>query len=144
MILGLVAGSWSVPGMSAQEETTSDVLASVSDIDLPSPGRLTVFRIGLEPEAAIPMANEVPTTGLLIVESGELTVRSDAAMTVTRGGMGGAGAPEMVEIAAGAEVTLAAGVSAVIPPNTGGEVRNDGQERAEALVILIGPPQVGM
>ena len=45
------------------------------------------------------------------------------------------------EVAMGVEATLEAGDTAFIPGSTTGEVRNDGQVRAEGIVFLMGPPQ---
>jgi hypothetical protein len=48
------------------------------------------------------------------------------------------------EVAMGEEGTLAAGDVAYIPGSVSGEVRNDGQERAEGLLFLVGPPEAMM
>jgi mannose-6-phosphate isomerase-like protein (cupin superfamily) len=44
-------------------------------------------------------------------------------------------------IAAGEAVTLKAGDAAYVPSNVTGEIRNDGQERAVALTIVLGPAE---
>jgi quercetin dioxygenase-like cupin family protein len=47
----------------------------------------------------------------------------------------------MESIPAGQAVTLAAGDAASIPANVAGEIRNEGQERAVRLAILVLPPE---
>jgi mannose-6-phosphate isomerase-like protein (cupin superfamily) len=44
-------------------------------------------------------------------------------------------------VPAGQAVTLAAGDAAYIPAYVAGQIRNEGQERAERLAILVLPPQ---
>jgi hypothetical protein len=73
-------------------------------------------------------------------------------MTVTRGaGLGEAMATAqasgdvravMESVPAGQAVTLAAGDAAYIPANVAGEIRNERQERAVRLAILVVPPEV--
>jgi hypothetical protein len=48
------------------------------------------------------------------------------------------------EVAMGVDATLDAGDVAYIPGNLSGEVRNDGDEHASALVILIAPSDAAM
>jgi hypothetical protein len=67
------------------------------------------------------------SVGLNLVESGELTLRLEAAVTVTR-----TTGPE--EVAAGTEFTLGPGESFIWPPNVAGELRNDGPEPAVQLL----------
>ena len=72
-------------------------------------------------------------------------------MTVTRGaGLGEAMATAqatgdfsalMESVPAGQAVTLAAGDAAYIPANVAGEIRNEGQEPAVRLAILVLPPE---
>ena len=72
-------------------------------------------------------------------------------MTVTRGvGLGEAMATAqatgdvsavMASVPAGQVVTLASGDAAYIPANVAGEIRNEGQERAVRLAILVLPPE---
>ena len=68
------------------------------------------------------------------MESGEVTVRLEGAVTVTR-----ATGPE--EVAAGTAFTLGPGESFVWPANVHGEVRNDGQEPAVTLVTYLAPAE---
>jgi hypothetical protein len=89
--------------------------------------------------------------GIVLVESGTLTVQADGTVTVTRGaGMGEAMATAeatgdfstlMESVAAGEAVTLEAGDAAYLPANMTGEIRNDGQDPAVALAFLVVPPE---
>ena len=118
-------------------------------IDLPRPGQLLVFRTALEPGAVVPIEDRDPTLGILLVESGTLTVRVEGTMTVTRGAgfakaiataeATGDESVAMESVAAGETVMLEAGDAAYIPANTAGELRNDGQERVVSLGFLVIP-----
>ena len=87
---------------------------------------------------------------LVIIESGALTARVDEqSWTISRGGalqeaMSATDtAPDMSgvleEIAPGEEATLEVGDAADVPGGINGEVRNTGQEHAEALIVIVGP-----
>ena len=117
----------------------------------PAPADFVLARIGFDPGAGFPIEADDPSVGLAYVESGTLTVRVEAPVRVTRaatiaafatpGAVEEGAVPAPEEVAAGTEFTLEAGDSAVFPPNAPGEVRNDGTERAVALVALIVPPE---
>ena len=155
-VLALQAKSVAV----AQEATPAGVkiggvafepVAFATGIDLPSPGDLFVVRASLDPGGVVPIEESDPALGILVVESGTLTVQVAGPMMVTRGrGLGEAMAtadatgdfsPLMESVAAGQAVTLQAGDAAYIPANVAGEIRNEGQERAERLAILVLPPE---
>jgi quercetin dioxygenase-like cupin family protein len=140
----------------AQEATPAGVViggvafepvALARGIALPSPGDLFVARAALDPGAVVPIEERDPALGILLVESGTLTVQVEAPMTVTRGaGLGEAMATAeatgdfsalMKSIPAGQAVTLAAGDAAYIPANVAGEIRNEGQKRAVRLAFLV-------
>jgi quercetin dioxygenase-like cupin family protein len=130
---------------------TFEPVALATDIELPSPGDLFVARAALEPGGVVPIEETDPALGILLVESGTLTVQLDGPMTVTRGaGLGEAMATAqatgefrtvMESVTAGQAVTLAAGDAAYIPAHVAGEIRNEGQERAVRLAILVLPPE---
>ena len=103
---------------------------------LPNPGGLVLVRIGLESGAALPSDPADPALGLVLVEAGELIVALDGPVTVTR-----AGTLAPAVAAAGETLVLRAGDVGLFPPNVGGEVRNDGAERAVALAFLVTPPE---
>jgi quercetin dioxygenase-like cupin family protein len=158
VLLGIVA-LWGRPGAIAQEATPASVriggvafepVAFAPGLDLPRPGDLFVGRAVLEPGGVVPIAASDPALGILLVESGTLTVRLDGPMTVTRGmGLGESMATAqatgdlgalMEAVAAGQAVTLEAGDAAYIPAHVAGEIRNEGQEPAVRLAILVLPP----
>src|SRR5215211_1282676 len=70
------------------------------------------------------------SVGLNLVESGELTARIEAPVTVTR-----ATGPE--EVAAGTEFTLGPGESFIWLPNVAGALRTDGPEPAVQLLAFL-------
>lgn len=158
VLLGVVA-SWGPPVAVAQEATPAGVkiggvafepVAFAAGIDFPSVGDLLVVRASLDPGGVVPIEGSDPALGILLVESGTLTVRVEGPMTVTRGAdLGEAmatahaaadfgSATERVD--AGQPVTLAAGDAAYIPANVAGEIRNEGQVRAVRLAVLVVPP----
>jgi quercetin dioxygenase-like cupin family protein len=130
---------------------TFEPVALATGIELPSPGDLLVARAALDPGGVVPIEQGDPALGILLVESGTLTVQLEGPMTVTRGaGLGKTTAtPEatgdvralMESIPAGRAVTLAAGDAAYIPAHVAGEIRNEGPERAVRLAILVLPPE---
>lgn len=122
--------------------------------ELPTaPADLVLLRVTFDPEAGFPIEEDDPTVALVYVESGALTIQVEAPLQVTRaatieafatpGAVEEGGIPEPEEVEAGTEVTLEAGDSVVIPPNVGGEVRNDGEEPAVVLAALVAPLEEG-
>jgi len=152
------------PDASAQEATPAGVeiggvtfepVALAMGIDFPSPGDLVVVRAALDPGGVVPIEERDPALGILLVESGTLTVQLEGPMTVTRGpGLGTAAMATaeatgdvsalMESVPTGQAVTLAAGDAAYIPANVAGEICNEGQERAVRLAILVVPPEAMM
>jgi quercetin dioxygenase-like cupin family protein len=132
------------------EEVTFQPVAFAPNIDVSSPSDLFVFRVGLEPGATVPV-DDSPGVGLLLVDSGTLTVQVEGEVTVSRGagmnaGMATAEATGDMSglsesVAVGEVVTLEAGDAAYIPGNVGGEIRNEGQEPATALAFIVAPSQ---
>ena len=122
--------------------------------ELPAaPADLVLLRFTIDPGAGFPIEADDPSVGFVYVEAGALTFRVEAPIRVTRaatiaafatpGAIEAGAVPGPEEVAAGTEFTLEAGDSVVIPANVGGELRNDGQEQAEGLVVLVGPPEGG-
>ncbi len=150
-----VAQEATPPGGEEQmpEGFTYEQVMFASGIELASPLELNVFRFGLEPGTALPVADS-PGVGVLVVESGSLTVEVDAALMVARGaGMNEAMATAeatgdfsgvMESVAEGEAVTLEASDAAYIPGDVPGEIRNDGQERAVGLAFLVAPSEAMM
>ena len=132
------------------EGITFEPLALGTNLTLPTNGELAMIRISFEPGVGFPAEEGDPTYALVVIESGELTVRQDGPFTVMRAGAlatamseemaGGTFAPATEEITDGQEVTLSAGDTALFPPDVrGSEIRNNGQERAVVLVAFVGP-----
>jgi len=110
----------------------------------PAPAEMALFRIGLEPGAAFPLDPGDPSVALAYVETGSVTFAVDTPIKVLRAA--GAGTPfpvEQEEVAAGVEFTLAAGDSALFPPRTEGEARNEGSGSASVLVANVWPTGEG-
>ena len=135
-------------------DVTFEPVALATDIDLPSPGDLFVARATLDPGGVVPIEESDPALGILLVESGTLTVKVEGPITVTRGaglgeGMATAEATGdfsalLESVPAGQAVTLAAGDAAYIPAHVAGEIRNEGQEPAVRLAILVLPSEAMM
>jgi len=131
------------------EGITFEPVAFATGLALPAPGDVAVSRIGFDPGTGFPIDEEDSTYALAVVESGALTIRLDRPLMVTRAGAlatamaeeAAGGAPANEEIAAGQEATLQAGDTALFPPDVGGEIGNDGQDRAVVLVVFVGPPE---
>jgi quercetin dioxygenase-like cupin family protein len=159
VLLGVLARH-ALPVALAQEATPAGVtigevtfqpVAFAPDLSLPSQGDLVVGRAALEPGGVVPIQADDPALGILLVESGTLTVQVEGPMTVTRGtGLGeamttaqasGDVGPLLEAVPAGQAVTLAAGDAASIPAHVAGQIRNEGQVRAERLAILVLPPE---
>jgi quercetin dioxygenase-like cupin family protein len=159
MLLGMLA-LHAQPVAIAQEEATpsADEMAGETieplgfavGVPLPSPADMFVARFSLEPGVGFPLEASDPTGGMVVVESGAFTVRiEEMAWTVNRGealraAMAGAGeeadfSAAMEEVAMGEEAVLETGDVAWVPGSVSGEIRNDGQEPAEAIVFLVGP-----
>jgi quercetin dioxygenase-like cupin family protein len=161
LLLGNLGGG-SQPAAIAQDATpgademmpeggTVDPVTFAMGVALPSQADLVVVRIGLDQGQRDVIQKSDPSTGILLVESGTLTLQVDKPVTVTRGaGLGAAMATAeasgnfgglMESVKAGEAVTLAAGDAAYILANSEGEFRNDGQERAVGLAFIISPSE---
>jgi hypothetical protein len=141
------------PTAEEMEGITFEPIGFAQGVTVPSPIDLTAARVSLDPGAAFPFAATDPEGAFLVVESGAFTIRvEEMAWTITRGAALGAmmATPEaavdlsgaMEEVAMGEDATLEPGDSAYIPGSLTGEVRNDGQVRAEGIVFLVSPPEV--
>ena len=118
------------------EGVTFEPVSIASDVEVTSPSELIVFRIGLEPGAVAPV-DASPGAGILLVDSGSLTVQVDGEVRVTRG----AALDEMEAVAAGEAVTVVAGDSVYIPGNVPGEIRNEGQEAVTGMAFIVYPSE---
>lgn len=164
VLLGVLA-LHAQPAVVAQEATPSvdmepegatfEPIGFAQGVTLPSPAELVVARFSLDPGVSFPLETSDPTGAMVVVESGAFTVRvEELAWTITRGEAMSAAmetgedadfeAAAFEEVAMGEEAVLQAGDVAWVPGSVSGEVRNDGQERAEGLLFLVGPPEAMM
>jgi hypothetical protein len=121
-------------------EGVSMVTLASGTIEVLSPGtaNLVLGRIRLAPGATYPFDPTNPSVDLVFMTGGTLTFRIEAPMTVARGVKAGTPVPTEPEaIPANTEFTMSDGDSALFPPNTGGELRNDGDEDATAWVTNV-------
>ncbi len=139
----------------SMEGLTFTLIGIAPGVTLPGAADLEVARVGFEPGAGFPIDPSDPTGVLVIIESGTITAHvNEQAWMISRGGalqqaMATAGAePDMTgvleEIAMGEEATLEVGDVAYVPGGVSGEVRNTGEEQAEALIVLAGPAGMTM
>ena len=134
-------------GMMSPEGVTFEPLTVVPGVSAADPMDLVLVRIGIDPGAALPSGEEDPDGGLILVESGTLTIRMETPLTISRAGSfmaaiataeaTGTFTPAGEELASGEEVTLEAGDAVYVPAHVAGEMRNDGQEHAVVLGILL-------
>jgi hypothetical protein len=134
--------------MQEPEGVTFEPIGFAAGVDLPTPADMVAVRFTIDPGAKLPLDPGDPTGGLLVVQSGTFTIVAQTALTISRGAMvqqamatpEGGEMPGMMEaIAVGQETTLGAGDVAYVPGAISGEIRNDGQEPAVGLVVLVGP-----
>src|SRR5215218_10965524 len=152
LVLAIVASQGLSPSTQAQDATppagqqagapegVSFVTLASGTIQVLSPGtaNLVLGRIRLAPGATYPFDPTNPSVDLVYMTGGTLTFRIEAPMTVARGVKAGTPVPTEPEaIPANTEFTMSDGDSALFPPNTGGEVRNDGDEDATAWVTNV-------
>jgi hypothetical protein len=132
-----------------EEGVTFTPLGFAAGITLPSPADLIAVRFDLESGAVSVFDDTDPTGGMLIVDSGALTIRVDEQdWTISRGAalqqaMSGSGEDMsgiFEAVAMGDEGTLEVGDVAFIPGSVNGEVRNDGQEPAGGIIFLVAQP----
>ncbi len=131
------------------EGVTFEPIAFTSGLTLPSPAEMIAARFRIQPGAGLPLEASDPSGGMLIVESGTFTIRLDTAWAISRSGTFSAAiataeatgtfTPSDEQFASGEEVSLGAGDAVFIPGSVGGEIRNDGNEDAAALIVLVGP-----
>jgi quercetin dioxygenase-like cupin family protein len=139
----------------SMEGLTFTLLGIAPGVALPGAADLEVARVGFAPGAGFPFDASDPTGALVIIESGTITARvEEQTWTISRGAalqqaMATAGTePDLSgvleEIAMGEEATLEVGDVAYVPGGVSGEVRNTGEEPAEALIVLAGPAGMTM
>ncbi len=132
-----IAGPELPPGV------TAEFIAGAPLAELPAnPGMAVLVRLTLEPGAVLPPLPDDPTGGLVVVESGNLTIRSAGPITVSR-----ATGPDeeflMEPVAPDTEATLGPGDALYVGPFQDTEVRNDGDEPGVFLLVNILPSEGG-
>jgi quercetin dioxygenase-like cupin family protein len=103
---------------------------------------MSMFRIAFKPGSGFPVEKSDPTTALVTIEKGTLTITVDTDIVVLHGGnmTGQMTQQDFMTMPAGQEFTMTVGDSAVFPANTGGTVSNAGTEDAVVLVAQLEPP----
>lgn len=137
--------------MEDPEGVTFEPLAITSGVTLRSPADLIPVRLTVDPGALLPSDANDPSGGMLIVKSGTLSIRLDAAWSVSRSGSfdaaiataeaTGTFTPPGEQVASGEGVTVTTGDAAYLPGSVGCEIRNDGSEPAVALAVLMAPTE---
>ena len=102
----------------------------------------SMFRLHFKTGAGFPIEKTDPTTALVYVEQGTLTVTADIDIEVL---LAGAANQEPTQqdyetMPAGQQFTMKVGDSAVFPGYTAGEVRNNGSDEVVILVSQLSPP----
>ncbi len=127
---------FATPGPGEFEIVPGQIARELASGLVPEPPAGPIFfgllHITVAPGSVFTGLDDDPSVGLNLIESGELTVRIEAPVTVTR-----ATGPE--DVAAGTEFTLGPGESFIWPPNVAGELRNDGPEPVVQVVAFLAP-----
>lgn len=134
LLAPLAVAQESTPGPSDSFEiapgVTADNVVFVDGQENPS-----LYHLHFAPGVSYPVQAS-PSLELVLMESGTLTVRLDAPVTISQlNAMDGSGEA----VAAGAEFTLGAGQYFVLAPGVSGEVRNDGEETATVSIAGMIP-----
>ncbi len=140
LLVSMVAVGGRVPGAVAQNGTPPpggfEIAPGVTAEILPtSEDPPSLYRLHFAPDVTYPIGAS-PSLEVVYIESGALTLRVEAPVTVGQVGVTDAAGEN---VAAGTEFTVEPGNYFVLPPFVGGEVRNDGQETATVSVAGILP-----
>ena len=137
--------------MQEPEGVTFEPLAIASGLTLPTPADLIAVRVTIAPGAVLPGEAGDPTSNLLIVESGIVTIRINAPWAIARSGSltkaiataeaTGTFTPADDQIASDESAIMEPGDVAYLPGSVSGEIRNYGAEPAVALVGLVAPTE---
>ena len=143
VLLGL--GPLALPS-AAQDATpparTLEIAPGVTAEEVPAePGSPPLFRIHLDPGAAVAFDDTDPSLSLVYVEDGTVTFTIAAPVSVTRAGAEDQAAEPIV---AAVEFTAGPGDYFIAPANTAAELRNDGTDPATILVASMIPRGAGM
>jgi quercetin dioxygenase-like cupin family protein len=102
----------------------------------------TMFRLHFKAGSGFPIDKSDPTTALVYVEQGTLTITADTDITVLHAGAGNQEPTEQdfEKMAAGQQFTMTVGDSAVFPAYTSGQVTNAGSDEVVILIAQLKPP----
>ena len=123
-----------VGGAGSVEDGESLLLAEAQLSDLPSPAFIGLVRFTFPAGSATPEGAD-PGAVVASIESGNLTATIDGLATITR--HADPGTPPAA--AAGQDLVLQQGDAVTIPAGTSSSFRNEGQEVATALVVMVFP-----
>jgi mannose-6-phosphate isomerase-like protein (cupin superfamily) len=103
---------------------------------------MSMFRILFKPGAGFPVDKTDPTTALVTVEKGTLTVTVDTDIVVLHGGAmtGQMTQQDFTAMPAGQQFTMTVGDSALFPAYSSGQVSNEGPDDLTILVAQLEPP----
>jgi hypothetical protein len=104
-----------------------------------NPASLNLLRFTFAPQSGFELSPDDPATGFLYVESGTLSFRVGAPMTIFRAATAPGTPGDIEQIPAGEVFTMSTGDATVFPPSIPGETRNLGDEPASILVLNIAP-----
>jgi quercetin dioxygenase-like cupin family protein len=114
-----------------QEPVVNTLMSATFEEFPPAPMTVRMLRITLEPGASTPMHTH-PGPEFDLIESGELTFRSEGEAPVTR-------ADGTEEVSTGEEITLSAGDWILFPPEVGMYYINNGDEPVVMLSAVMLP-----
>ena len=132
-LMATAQGMPPMPATPVPGEAPVGILAEFDIDELPTPhAEVWFIRMGLDPDGSVMMGKQAGPS-ILYVESGDLTMIADGAVTMGPG----AATPIGATSADAQESVLAAGTSALVEPGTGMGFRNDGDDDATFLVFLM-------
>ena len=128
--------------LSAREDDPPGPLAQAVVDALPSgPYQISFFRVSVGPGSGVDI-EPTPDTMLFAGESGHLSFHFDEPVSSAPAPVGASPVPVLSEeMSAEREFSLEEGASLLRPAGVGGTVRNDGQEPAVALVLVVSPSE---
>ena len=128
------AASPSLTGATTEEGVTFEPIAGgVAEVLPPAPAAIELFRIRLAPGGNFSEPDGDPGTGVILVESGELTLSVTRPATLTRAD----GTQE--EMQANKEYLLKPGDNLLGPSGAGGAFSNHGSQDVVVMVAAVRP-----
>ena len=153
ILLGLISSSPSRYSTVAQDATPEDgefelpegisfefIAFGELPAEMEPQAELSMYRISFEPGTGFPPSAADPTTSLVFVERGALTITLNVPVQALRAIGEGTPFPELEEeVPAGTEFILNVGDSILVPSGSTGEVMNNGTETAVVLIAELAP-----